>query len=640
MQYCYDVEVYPNFFCAYFGNGSETHYFEISPWRNDGVALLEFCKGKTLLGYNNHEYDDYMLNLLYFIGSKIRLTSIVNTALYQLSLKIINQQIDYRYKWSKEGKTEHYNSIDLMKLHAFHKVGVGLKQVGINLLHNKIQDLPLPYNKQVTQAEGELLKQYNLNDLAITIKLWEYSKKDLTLREEISKSYAVNVMSADRSKIANVILEQYYAKYTGQQKADFKDQRTFVSTVALDSIVSKKIRFETPQMKSFHSELVSEVLTADENEKFSFKRELSYGSKTYDIGVGGLHSRDHACVLESDEEYLLIDADVGSFYPMIMILEQVKPDHLHEKFLEIVRDITYERLDAKDSGEELKAEVLKITINSIFGKLGSAFHYLLDKSAMFKVTVNGQLFLLMLIEALETTGFEVVSANTDGVTARVKRSRMAEYNAVCDKWKANTGFKLEYTKYSKIIRRDVNNYLAILEGCSSGDILKEIKAKKIKTKGVFEQTISLTKGYKHPIVSRAIAEYFVNGTPAHETIGNCTDIYQFLLSQKTGKEFITRRYSIAGEILEDLQKNNRYFVSLKGDIIQKSKRDGSRKTSLVAGEFLTLMNDVPENFSTENVKVEWYEAEAQKVIDVIEGREPAKKGKRKNKIQADQLVLF
>ena len=79
----------------------------------------------------------------------------------------------------------------------------------------------------------------------------------------------------------------------------------------------------------------------------------------------------------------------------------------------------------------------------------------------------------MLIEALSEAGIEVISANTDGITASVKVQDVAAFTAICNTWQENTGFNLEKTVYKKYIRRDINNYIA------------ETAESNVKKKGIF-----------------------------------------------------------------------------------------------------------------------------------------------------------
>jgi len=76
------------------------------------------------------------------------------------------------------------------------------------------------------------------------------------------------------------------------------------------------------------------------------------------------------------------------------------PTHLGTEFLTILEKLTKERLEAKAKGDKVKAESLKITVNSIFGKLGSEFSFTYDPTNLYKVTINGQFFILMLAERI------------------------------------------------------------------------------------------------------------------------------------------------------------------------------------------------------------------------------------------------
>jgi DNA polymerase elongation subunit (family B) len=75
-----------------------------------------------------------------------------------------------------------------------------------------------------------------------------------------------------------------------------------------------------------------------------------------------------------------------------------------------------ERLEAKKAGDKGKAEALKIIINSFYGNFNYPYFYAYDPKSAYTVTINGQLYLLMLVEQLEFNGYAVISANTDGVT--------------------------------------------------------------------------------------------------------------------------------------------------------------------------------------------------------------------------------
>ena len=62
----YDIEVFPNFFCACFEDywTDKTWYFEISPWRDDREEMMELIIGAWLMGYNSLDYDDVVINYI------------------------------------------------------------------------------------------------------------------------------------------------------------------------------------------------------------------------------------------------------------------------------------------------------------------------------------------------------------------------------------------------------------------------------------------------------------------------------------------------------------------------------------------------------------------------------------------------
>lgn len=84
--------------------------------------------------------------------------------------------------------------------------------------------------------------------------------------------------------------------------------------------------------------------------------------------------------------------------------------------------------------KNILAEALKIVINSIYGKLGFAYGDLCDRLAVLKVTINGQLMIMMLCEELELNGIEIVSANTDGIVVKLFENKVETFKAITEQW--------------------------------------------------------------------------------------------------------------------------------------------------------------------------------------------------------------
>ena len=295
-----------------------------------------------------------------------------------------------------------------------------------------------------------------------------------------------------------------------------------------------------------------------------------------------------------------------------MLKYKIKPDHIEDEFFDALSIITTKRLKAKAEKDKVTADTLKITVNSIFGLLNFPNYWLYDPKAALSVTINGQMFLLMLIEMLELNGFEVISANTDGVTAFIPKNRIEDYKKICEEWERYCGFNLSFAKYIKYIRRDVNNYVADL-------------GYETKKKGCFMDTQKLDKGYNTTIIAKSLNNYFLHNIPVEETITTGTDIFDYCLSEKTGAQFTMEYHYLDGDrkVIDKLQKTNRFFISKKGGTLMKHKVDDSYHNAAL-GWLVTILNRYEENKMTEylsNVDHKYYISEAKKIIELIEDKQ-------------------
>lgn len=224
--------------------------------------------------------------------------------------------------------------------------------------------------------------------------------------------------------------------------------------------------FKSPGLRDLLRDIVASDFVIDENgspiEPPSLSGQaVTIGKGVYRMGIGGLHSSEVSTVHHADEQYMLVDRDVASYYPNIILLCRLYPKHLTEAFLSVYRSIVETRLKAKRDGNSVVANALKIVANGSFGKFGSKYSLLYAPDLMIQVTVTGQLALLMLIESLEADGIEVVSANTDGIVIKCLRSRENDLLRHVTVWEKVTGFETEETQYKALYSRDVNNYIAL-----------------------------------------------------------------------------------------------------------------------------------------------------------------------------------
>lgn len=607
-KWFYDVESFPNFACVTFCEDKthKTLQFSFGMGYNDLQKLQSFLDETMLLiGFNNLSYDNAVLR--YIQAWKRGGADLLCRNLFGLSGRLVNDnhRDDEDIMALRYPRNVFYNweSLDLLKVMAFDRKGISLKQVAVALGHEWIQDLPIPYNHHLsTQEEVDLVLRYNINDVVITEKLFYAIQPQLLLRENIGQIYGVNVMNASDSKMGNIILEHYYRTQFGANIRDLKTKRTKRRSVSLGDCIPSVIDFTSPDLITFKKKLAATVTVAP---KFEFSEKIRFRGTEYSFMTGGIHSTEKGCRFDATPEMRIMSCDIGSMYPTCIVLNNIYPRHLGKEFVDVLSTLTADRLAAKKT-DKVKAEALKITVNGLFGKLNSDTFWLEDAQAMLRVTIAGQLYILMLVEMLEDVGIHCISANTDGIECQVPANQMQTYYDVCKKWEEKTGFMLEYAEYKHYIKRDVNNYIAIT---TSGEV---------KTKGIFVPKIDLSKGYAHPIVAKSLYQYFVNNVPVEKTILDEKDILQFCISKKSGGQFKMEYHKVSG--INQIQKTNRFFIATSGGTLQKRNIEKNTLTGLYVGHYVELLNihDPEKPIEEYPLNRYWYISEAKDIIALIE----------------------
>jgi hypothetical protein len=287
------------------------------------------------------------------------------------------------------------------------------------------------------------------------------------------------------------------------------------------------------------------------------------GASDYRMGIGGLHSSEEKISHFARDGIVLMDADVTSYYPSIILGCNLFPTHLTEVFLTVYRDIFDTRVKAKREGNKVVNEVLKIVLNGSFGKFGSKYSVLYAPDLMLQVTLTGQLALLMLIERMEATGIAVVSANTDGIVLKFEQSMMGMVKANIKWWEGVTGFGMEDTTYRALCSRDVNTYIAV-------------KEKGVKGKGAFAEP-SIAKNPRNTVCVEAVKAFLEHAKPIAQTIIECRDIRKFVTVQRvTGGAVRILRSSFDESLrpsqMRDVLLANKWFQTVPGPLT-KAKFD-------------------------------------------------------------------
>lgn len=397
--------------------------------------------------------------------------------------------------------------------------------------------VPFDLNRYPTKEEIEELTTYCLHDVRMTFKVFKevYYKYEAQLGLIEYFNLDESMINKTEAQLSAYILGSKKPNYAREDVADFE----IVNTIELSKYNNIKQWYEDYNNRDFKKYLRANV----------------YGVDT-DFGWGGLHSARK----KYQGEDFIVNSDVSSFYPSIMIEYGLLSRNIQNptKFKEI-RDTRFKFKKEKNPIEKS----LKLVLNSTYGACLDANNDLYDQRQGIGICVNGQLLLLDLIEKVELEfgdRAEFIQGNTDGVMFKFKsKEDVDKYLEICKEWSQRTRMNLDHDFVKKIIQKDVNNYIYVKEEGS------------IKSKGAYVKKLSLIDN-DLPIVNKAIKEKLINDIEIEDTINNCNDLMDF---QKCVK--ITGKYSHAVYGSENINlKVFRVFASKSSsdNAIMKMKSDG------------------------------------------------------------------
>jgi hypothetical protein len=405
-----------------------------------------------------------------------------------------------------------------------------LKLYGARLHAPRIQDLPFVHDKILSQSEIDVVRDYCINDLNTTKLLYNNLSEQIQLREQLSIQYRQDLMSKSDAQIAEAIISSEIKQISG--KWPKKPELGKIMLQELKYHVPAYLQFQTPKLKKVLQIVAAAKFSTDDIGRLVLPAELKglkiqIGNGVYRLGLGGLHSSEKNVSYKSNEEYELLDRDVASYYPTVILNQGLYPEHLGQDFLTVYQTLVDRRLAAKKAKQWSISECLKIAINGTFGKTGSPYSVLYAPNITIQITLTGQLALLMLIENLELLKIQVVSANTDGILIWCAKKQQSEYLNIIQQWEEQTGFITEETKYEAIYSRDVNAYLAVKDKKSfkgKNDYYDPWRGKTGK-----DQYWKFQKNPTTQICIEAIENLIGQNIPLEQTIKECKDITKFVV---------------------------------------------------------------------------------------------------------------
>lgn len=535
-----DVECYWNYFLVAFEDVKTGDQFEYSMYGEKSVldkdqrkSLRRFLTKNRSITFNGRNYDMLILTAA-TLGYSCEELKILTNDIIEGKNKPWDIEREYKFK------VPDLDHIDLIEV-AFGRAS--LKIYNGRLHGKKLQDLPYPHDARLSRIEADNVCDYCFNDLDATRNLNGALSGQLNLRRVLSREHGIDLRSKSDAQVAEAIIKKEMVRLTG--KCEKPNSR--------DWVIGTEFYYKAPRFIKFRSEKLRVLLDQIQTVPFKIGKggyvnlpdeikaeKIRINDGVYTLGIGGLHSTEKSISHVSDDDYILRDSDVTSYYPEIILALKLFPKQLGPTFLKIYGRIVRDRVAAKHKVGELTASLTgindpniigrikgeiekysiaadggKIMVNGSFGKFGSQYSVLYSPPLLIQTTVTGQLSLLMLIEAMEDIGIEIVSANTDGIVAKIPRWMENEYYEIIRKWEEQTNFKMEFTDYSGVYSRDVNSYIAVKPDG------------KVKTKGAYSMG-AMSNNPQTEICIDAVIAHITGTASIISTIKGCKDMRKFI----------------------------------------------------------------------------------------------------------------
>jgi len=598
----YDIEVFSNCFhcCCKDTESNQILKFEISERRNQLDDLVDFffynLGDKMFCGYNNKHYDDVIINYIidYHKVMKGMPYWKICKSLYNLSQCIVTSEDGSEDKFKRWKYAKYFYSMDLLTMQFSRKLRVGLKTMQVTMHYNNVQEYDGDFDLPIPKDKIDEMIAYNINDVESTTELLNRLTDQVELRLFIEKEHGIDCLSMDSVKMAETFLLEKYSEKSGIPKNVIKEMRSPMDYIPLKDVILPFIKYKNPKLQSILEEMKEQVVYSKERKGYEKKFVLS--NVVYSIGVGGIHTIHTPKIFLPNDDEVIGHADVASMYPSLLIEYQWGPRHLGKLFCELFAQLKVERLEAKHTGQKIKNAFLKIVLNSPTGKMQQEVSWMYDPFNVFKIRINGQLILLLLVDRLLDLGCEIIQCNTDGVVYRAKKGLKQAISDAIEEVESLTRLKFESDEYEAFYQYAINDYFGVLKG---GEI---------EEKGMFITKNKLGKGLAPVVIPKAVINYFTKKQSVEEFVKSDKDIRDFLMSQQVDKKF---KVLYNGKYI---QRINRFYASINGPYLFK-KTEKENPENMLTKSGVTILNkfdDLP--IEDRKINYRYYISEAKKII--------------------------
>jgi len=636
----WDIETMRECFLVgvYVPSDGEYYEFSVNKWENQLDSFIRFTEKYSehyWVGYNNLRFDSQVVEWVlrsYEQWHELPGLEIANR-IAQKAQDVIHDA-NYDVPPQYRDKDLSVKQMDLFTIWHFNNENrrTSLKALQFYMNWENIEEMPIHHSKEhLTLEDIQLTKDYCRNDVMSTYEFYKITrgetesslfkgKDKIADRVAMNTEFGLDCLNWDDVKIGAEWNRLDYIQMTGKANKDLRpDKVKSFYGKKFKQFFPKWCKFQTPELQRFVKDFGETFVLNEKQEfKYRFNDEL-----VATIAKGGVHSNEKGRKLVSAEDEQYWQVDIGSQYPNAIRKYKVEPPHLPGWNSLIVNKID-RRLSYKAKYKETGIptfnsvqEMGKMALNGgSYGRLNTKGDWQEYPYGMLVVTIGGQLEIMMVVEDLLLKGHRVVSLNTDGFDAIIKKDREQKFKDTLTHWEKVIGNDVlgnfEYTEFQWIAQTSVNDYIALK------------KDGKTKLKGDFAIDVEPHKNPSNRIVPIALERYYVHGVPIEETIKNHKNIFDFCIRQKASKDFHYEGIERQTGKTNVYKKLIRYYVSKKGEKLLKVKNpecttNAAPISQVEAGEWVcTVCNHLTKDHPLDNINYAYYIEKCERIIRKIE----------------------
>ena len=590
----YDFEVYSkiNWFCVTFINYEDRNKEVVIV--NDRAKLIEFYnahKDDIFISYNGRQYD----------------TGIFKGILDGMNVGYVNDKL------IKEGKKP-FQVVKNAKKYPLNDYDTILKDKSLKQLEafmgDDIRETEVDFNidRPLTEEEIKQTLYYNHHDVIEVLRVLDYCWDDFEGQLDIIELYGLDMSYFTKTKV-QLAVSPKILNAVDQHTLDDEFDIRLPETIQL----SDKYKFIPEWYMNPKNWRYKEHLRSEDNQHNN-QLCCTVAGIPHVFAWGGCHGADNK---EAVFKGIILHADVASMYPTtdieygLLSRKFKNPDDFKQ-----MRDF---RLKLKSENNP-KNKALKPMINGVYGAGKDRNNPSYDPLMANLTCIFGQMFILDLIDKLEPY-CRLLQTNTDGIFVLCENEEMKNKvieitNQVGERLK----MEFEIDEYTKLIQKDVNNYIAVKK---NGEL--ECKGAMVKFNKPIDNDL--------PILNDAVRNYLAYNIPVEQTINECNEYIKFQKVIKLSAKYKEIWYgnglsgkdnkitSINGELLKG--KVHRVFASKRqsdGSIYKLKIEKGVKSYEQFANTPTHLFidnEDVHDKSIPEYLDKEYYINEAKKRIDMF-----------------------